>query len=36
MHSMVVVFPAPLGPMIPKISPWLTEKDASSTAMVRP
>ena len=24
MHSMVVVLPAPLGPMRPKISPWLT------------
>src|ERR1022692_2694618 len=32
MHSTVVVFPAPLGPMIPNISPSRREKDTSSTA----
>jgi hypothetical protein len=36
MHSMVVVFPAPLGPIKPKISPSLTSNDTSSTATVRP
>ena len=36
MHSMVVVFPAPLGPIKPKISPSFTSKDTSSTATVEP
>jgi hypothetical protein len=36
MHSIVVVFPAPLGPISPKISPWFTLNDASSTATVLP
>lgn len=36
MHSIVVVFPAPLGPISPKISPSLTLKDASSTATILP
>ena len=33
-HSMVVVFPAPLGPISPKISPSYTSNDTSSTATV--
>ena len=36
MHSIVVVLPAPLGPIKPKISPSLTSNDTSSTATVRP
>gem|GEM_PF-5758528 len=37
MHSIVVVFPAPLGPIKPKISPSFTSNDTSSTAsMCRP
>jgi hypothetical protein len=32
---MVVVFPAPLGPTKPKISPSSTEKERSSTAVTR-
>src|SRR5437773_8960907 len=36
MHSMVVVLPAPLGPMSPKISPSNTSKETSSTATVEP
>src|SRR5215469_1735627 len=36
MHSTVVVFPAPLGPRIPKISPSPTVNDTSSTATVSP
>jgi hypothetical protein len=35
-HSTVVVFPAPLGPIIPKISPSATENETSSTATVAP
>ncbi len=35
-HSMVVVLPAPLGPMRPKISPRATSKLTPSTASVRP
>ncbi len=35
-HSTVVVFPAPFGPRIPKISPWSTEKEMSSTAVSGP
>ena len=35
-HSMVVVLPAPLGPMSPKISPSNTSKETSSTATVEP
>ena len=35
-HSMVVVLPAPFGPMRPKISPSLTSKEMSSTAIVGP
>jgi len=31
---MVVVFPAPLGPINPKISPSNTSNDTSSTATV--
>jgi hypothetical protein len=34
--SIVVVFPAPLGPIRPKISPLLTSNDTSSTATVVP
>jgi len=36
MHSTVVVFPAPFGPMIPKISPRWTVSDTSRTATVSP
>jgi hypothetical protein len=36
MHSIVVVFPAQLGPIKPKISPSLTSNDTSSTATVGP
>lgn len=36
MHSTVVVLPAPFGPMIPKISPSLTENDTSITPTPRP
>ena len=32
----VVLFPAPLGPKKPKISPFLTEKDMSFTAITSP
>ena len=35
-HSIVVVFPAPFGPMRPKISPRRTEKETSSAATVVP
>ena len=35
-HSIVVVFPAPLGPIRPKISPASTSNDTSSTATVVP
>ena len=35
-HSMRVVFPAPLGPMIPKISRSATSKETSSTATRSP
>ena len=35
-HSIVVVFPAPFGPMRPKISPRRTVKETSSAATVRP
>jgi hypothetical protein len=35
-HSIVVVFPAPFGPIKPKISPSTTSKDTLSTATVRP
>src|SRR5215467_6371854 len=35
-HSIVVVLPAPLGPIRPKISPWRTSNDTSSTATVDP
>jgi hypothetical protein len=35
-HSMVVVLPAPFGPMRPKISPCWTSSDTSSTATVEP
>ena len=33
-HSTVVVFPAPFGPKMPKISPPRTEGETSSTATV--
>lgn len=33
---MVVLFPAPLGPKNPKISPFFTEKEISSTAVTSP
>ena len=36
MHSIVVVLPAPFGPISPKISPVSTSKETSSTASVRP
>ncbi len=36
MHSIVVVFPASLGPIKPNISPSLTLKDASATATTEP
>jgi hypothetical protein len=36
MISVVVVFPAPLGPSIPKISPRATVKLTPSTALVSP
>src|SRR5262245_18484359 len=35
-HSIVVVFPAPFGPIRPKISPSWTSNDTSETATVRP
>ena len=35
-HSIVVVFPAPFGPIRPKISPCRTSNDTSATAIVRP
>src|SRR5215831_3148161 len=35
-HSIVVVLPAPLGPIRPKISPWQTSNDTSSTATSEP
>ncbi len=35
-HSIVVVLPAPLGPIRPKISPGSTSKDTSATATVVP
>ena len=35
-HSMVVVLPAPFGPISPKISPWKTSKETSSTAAMGP
>ena len=35
-HSAVVVFPAPFGPRMPKISPSATENDTSSTATSAP
>ena len=31
-HSMAVVFPAPFGPRMPKISPSATDTETSSTA----
>jgi len=34
-HSTVVVFPAPFGPRMPKISPACTSNDRSSTATTR-
>ena len=33
MHSTMVVLPAPLGPMIPKISPFFIEKEKLLTAI---
>ena len=33
-HSIVVVLPAPFGPISPKISPSRTSNDTSSTATV--
>jgi hypothetical protein len=36
MHSTVVVFPAPFGPRMPKISPFSTEKVTASAATVDP
>ena len=36
MHSTVVVFPAPFGPRMPKISPSSTSRDTSLTATVEP
>ena len=35
-HSIVVVFPAPFGPINPKISPSLTSNETSETATVAP
>ena len=35
-HSIVVVLPAPFGPIRPKISPGWTSNETSSTATVRP
>jgi hypothetical protein len=35
-HSTVVVFPAPFGPRMPKISPSATENDTSRTATTGP
>ena len=35
-HSIVVVLPAPFGPIKPKISPGWTSNETSSTATVRP
>ena len=35
-HSIVVVFPAPFGPISPKISPCWTSNDTSATATVGP
>jgi hypothetical protein len=35
-HSIVVVFPAPFGPIKPKISPSLTSNETSETATVAP
>jgi hypothetical protein len=35
-HSIVVVLPAPFGPISPKISPWRTSNDTSATAVVLP
>ena len=35
-HSIVVVLPAPFGPMRPKISPSNTSNETSSTATVEP
>ena len=35
-HSTVVVLPAPLTPMIPKISPRSTDRLTSSTATTSP
>src|SRR5271170_5129818 len=35
-HSIVVVFPAPFGPINPKISPSLTSNETSDTATVVP
>jgi len=34
MHSIVVVFPAPLGPIKPRSRPSFTLEDTSSTATV--
>ncbi len=36
MHSIVVVLPAPLGPIRPNISPWFTSNEASATATIEP
>ena len=36
MARRVVVFPAPLGPSIPRIDPAATSKDRSCTARVSP
>ena len=35
-HSTEVVFPAPFGPRIPKISPWCTSNETSATASSSP
>jgi hypothetical protein len=35
-HSIVVVLPAPFGPIRPKISPGRTSNDTSSTATIEP
>src|ERR1700739_1260807 len=35
-HSIGGVFPAPVGPSSPKISPWWTSNDTSSTATIAP
>jgi hypothetical protein len=35
-HSIVVVLPAPFGPISPKISPSRTSNEISSTATTRP